>query len=112
MFNAVNIDPDTGVITVLGDDGVALEREDGTKKTHIDVLAEWRKDPMFAGNFAATKQSGSGSEPGISGDGPTKSPVDPPNPDAPPRSMPISSMNTEQKMLAATKGGGYENYPR
>ena len=103
MVNSVSIDSESGEITVPGANGVPLEKDDGTKKTHIDLIAEWKADPAFDKVFVKTKKRGSG---GLSNeDEVTGQPTE-----APPLTTRVSEMTTAQKIAGVREHGSLERY--
>ena len=68
----VKLNTDDFTITVLDDDGTTPKVDgDGNPVTIDALISEMRKSDTYAGAFKASDQSGSGSEPGKGGDGPT-----------------------------------------
>ena len=103
-----------GQYIVPGEDGEPLKTDDGELKSVRDVVADMQASETFGKNFARTSnQSGTGSPPQKAGDGPSGLSDDGrSDSDAPPKSMRISDMNSQQRRLAATEGGGLQEYQR
>lgn len=103
-----------GRYIVPGEDGEPLKTDDGTLKGVPDVIADMKADTAFGNLFRRTgKHSGTGSPPQKGGDGPSGlSDNGRSDSDAPPKSMRVSDMNSQQRRLAATEGGGLQEYPR
>ena len=103
-----------GRYIVPGEDGEPLKTDDGSLKGVPDVVADMKADTTFGNLFRRSgKHSGTGSPPQKGGDGPSHLSDDGRSgSDAPPKSMRVSDMNSQQRMLAATEGGGLEEYPR
>lgn len=108
-------DANRGQYVVPGEDGKPLEHPDGTLFGIADAVERFRDHPRFGGRFfKGLEGSGGGSTPG-GGEGPggVQHPMREhatPDNGAPPKSMKIEDMNARQRMLAATVGGGLENY--
>lgn len=62
------LDPDTLELVVVEPDGTPKVDGSGNPATLDDVISEMRDNPEFSGAFAATTQSGSGSDPQTGGD--------------------------------------------
>ena len=104
---------EAGQYIVPGEDGEPLKTDDGALKGVRDVVMEMKETDAFKGAFAASDASGTGSPPQKGADGRTGLPNDGrSDSDAPPKSMRISDMNSQQRRLAATEGGGLQEYPR
>ena len=58
LLSVIDVDPESGEITVPGEDGVALLREDGEKQDHTDIVAAWKKNENFGSLFRGTRHSG------------------------------------------------------
>jgi len=103
-----------GQYIVPGEDGEPLKTDDGLLKGVPDVIADMKADTTFGNMFRRdNKHSGTGSPPQKGGDGPSSLTDDGrSDSDAPPKSMRISDMNSQQRRLAATEGGGLQEYPR
>lgn len=68
----VHLNTDDFTTTVLDDDGKTPKVDgDGNPVTMDALISEMRKSDTYAGAFKASDQSGSGSDPGKGGDGPT-----------------------------------------
>ena len=94
---------EAGQYIVPGEDGEPLKTDDGALKGVRDVVMEMKETDAFKGAFAASDASGTGSPPQKAADGPTGLPNDGrSDSDAPPKSMRISDMNSQQRSLAAT----------
>jgi hypothetical protein len=102
-----------GQYFVPGEDGEPLKTDDGSLKGVPDVVADMKADQNFGNMFASRTHSGTGSPPQKGGDGPNHLQSDGRiDSDAPPKSMRISDMNSQQRRLAATEGGGLQEYQR
>jgi len=103
---------DLGQYVVPGEDGEPLQTDDGSLKGVADVIADMKADKRFGNMFASRTHSGTGSPPQKAGDGPSHTSDEQAPNDAPPYNTPVHTMNSRQRMLASTEGGGLERYPR
>lgn len=103
---------DLGQYIVPGEDGEPLKTDDGSLKGVTHVIADMKADERFGNMFASRTHSGTGSPPQKAGDGPSHTSDEQAPNDAPPYNTPVHTMNSRQRMLASTEGGGLERYPR
>jgi hypothetical protein len=103
---------DLGQYIVPGEDGEPLKTDDGSLKGFTHVIEDMKADQRFGNMFAARLHSGTGSPPQKAGDGPSHTSDEQAPNDAPPYNTPVHTMNSRQRMLASTEGGGLERYPR
>jgi len=102
-----------GQYIVPGEDGEPLKTDEGSLKGVSDVVADMKADKTFGNMFVSRTHSGTGSVPQKAADGPSSLSSDGrSDSDAPPKSMRISEMNPQRRRLAATEGGGLEEYQR
>jgi hypothetical protein len=102
-----------GQYIVPSEDGEPLKTDDGSLKGIPDVIADMKADKAFGNMFVSRTHSGTGSPPQHAGDGPSSLISDGrSDSNAPPKSVRVSDMTAQQRRLAATEGGGLEEYPR
>jgi len=102
---------DLGQYIVPGEDGEPLKTDGGSLKGVTHVIEDMKADQTFGSMFASRLHSGSGSPPQKGGDGLPRT-SDESDSNAPPYNTPVHTMNSRQRMLASTEGGGLDRYPR
>jgi len=102
-----------GQYIVPAEDGQPIRKDDGSLKNFVDVIKELKADEHFAGAFAASPQSGGGSDPGAGtkpGDAGRALNQDTPD-GLPPKTASRRTMTREQKVAIINAGHDLEEWP-